>query len=335
MSAIALTIGDTALYWSGLVIALAAAAWLALSLSLYTARGGHSSALWVLFPFALVFSVLLARFLHWYCHSEQYAGFLQAMSDLSSGGYCMPGLLLGVFLAALLVWLLRLAGSLESLLDAMAPGAALGIGLIRLSALFGNACRGKLVISDPRFQHLPFAAPVIQGSGGVEYRFATFFASFLLLMLLAMFLLRFQLRQRARPMRDGSAAGDTARMFLLFYSAMELVLDSSRYDSSFLRSNGFVSMVQIFSAVCILGLLIYYSRRSLRFYGLQARHIALWLLWLAGLGAGGYLEYLVQRHGDWYLMCYTLMGFACLLMALAVWGMYRTLRRRRKDPKLN
>ena len=166
----------------------------------------------------------------------------------------------------------------------------------------------------------------------MEYRFASFFVEFLLLLLLALFLLRFYLRHRRDPMKHGPAQGNVALVFLLFFSAIELVLDSTRYDSSFLRSNGFVSLTQLVSAACILGVLIYYSWRSVRANGLRPVHLLLWLLWLVSLGATGYLEYLVQRHGNWYLLCYSLMSVSCLLMALSGYWMYKTLRRPNPHP---
>lgn len=329
MNPVAIAAGGAVLYWSSLVLTLGIAAWFALSLALYRSDGGELAALWVFFPIALWLSVLLSRFLHWYCHAEQYSGFFSAMTDYSSGGFCLPGVLLGVLLAALLVRALGFADSSARLLDALAPGAALGIGLIRLSALFGNADRGKLLITRGRFQHLPLAAPVTTATGVVEYRFATFFWEFLLLMLLGLLLTRFFLKRRRAPMKEGKAEGSVALLFLLFYSAIELVLDSTRYDSSFLRSNGFVSLTQIVSAAAILAVLLYYSRRSIRANGLRPVHFLLWLLWLLGLAAAGCMEYLIQRHGNWYLLCYSLMSLSAALMALSGYWMYRTLRRHR------
>ena len=38
------------------------------------------------------------------------------------------------------------------------------------------------------------------------------------------------------------------------------------------------------------------------------------------------MEYLIQRHGNWYLLCYSLMSLSAALMALSGYWMYRTLR---------
>ena len=317
MNAIAFSDGSAVVYWSALIVALGAAAWLALSWALYTLDGGHGSTMLLFFPAAVLLSVLLSRALHWYCHAEQYAGLLEALSDYRSGGYCLPGLLLGVTLAVLLMGRLGLAESRGQLLDALAPGAALGIGLIRLSELFGNSCRSKVVVSRPAMQHLPLAAPVTSSSGTVEYRFASFFLSFLLLMLLAAVLLRFFLRSRW----ELGDAGHVAARFLTAFSAMEFLIDSTRYDSSFLRSNGFVSLSQILAGLAILGVMLWYSLRLRRRYG-RIPWLP-WAVWLLGVAATGGLEYLVQRHGNWHLLCYGLMSISCALLIFAVRLLYR------------
>ena len=325
MNPIAISADGVVIYWSAIVICLAVAAWFCLSYAVYTANGGHRSAMWVFLPIACVLSLALSRFIHWYCHSEQYTGLVSAFTDFNLGSYCLPGVLLGVVLAALLVRLPRLSDSAPKMLDALAPGAALGIALIRLSSLFNNSCRGKIAVTTPMLQRLPLAAVYTTASGVADYRFATFFVQFLLMLPLTALLLAFYYRRGSRRMKSGADAGHTAMLFLLLYSAMEIVLDSTRYDPSFLRSNGFVSMVQIVSALCILGVLIYYSVHSIRSNGRRFYHWLLWLCFLATVGGVGYLEYLVQRHGDWYLRCYGGMSACCLVMAMTVYGMYLTV----------
>jgi len=92
-----------------------------------------------------------------------------------------------------------------------------------------------------------------------------------------------------------------ARIFLLYYSAIELVLDSTRYDSSYMRFNSFVSIVQVISAVCIVGVLVYYSVHSIRYKGFKLHHVVLWLGFLLSVGVVGMSEYFVQRYGNMYL----------------------------------
>ena len=315
MEAIAIYSGSTIIYWSSIVICLAVAAWFALSYSLYTANGGNKDAMWIFLPIAVFLSVLFSRFIHWYCHTEQYSGMFSALSDYSTGGFCLPGVMLGVSLAAVIVKKLRLAPSLAELFDALAPGAALGFALFRLSSLFTNFCRGKIVINDPRFQHLPIGSGIVTTGGDIQYRFASFFVSFLLLLLLCFAMLAFYGKTRNLVMKKGLQKGHAALIFLLFFCAAEFIIDSSRYDSSFLRSNGFVSLMQILCAVFFVAILVYYSIVSIKADGICKRHYVLWVLFLAAAGCTGYFEYLIQRHGDWYKLCYSVMSISCLTMA--------------------
>lgn len=325
MNPIAISTGGTVIYWSAIIICLGVAAWFALSLSLNSAQGGKAAALWVMLPIAVILSVFFSRIIHWYCHPESYAGLGRALTDYSIGGYCLPGLLLGVFLAAIIVRKLRLTDDTARLLDAVAPGAALAIALIRLSALFNSSCRSTIIIRDQLFQRLPIGSGVATSSGGVEYRFATFFVQFLLMLVLALILVIFFYKRRDIPMKRGMAGGHVAMSFLVFYSAIELVLDSTRYDSSFLRLNGFVSIVQIVSALSILAVLIYYSCQSVKANGLRPYHWLLWLGFLIGVGGTGVFEYLVQRHGGWYKMCYSVMSLTSAIMAAMTYIMYLTV----------
>ena len=330
MDTIAIYTGDLIIYWSSIVICLGVAAWFFLSLAVYSPNGGRSAAMWVFLPIACILATFFSRVIHWYCHAEQYTGFASAFKDFSIGSYCMPGVFLGVTLAVLLVRLLRLSESAPRMFDALAPGAALGLAIIRLSSLFNNADLGKVIVTTPAFQRLPIAAALHSSSGAEEYHFATFFVQFLLLLVLTALMLAFYYRRGKVRMKSGSNRGHTALMFLLFYSAMEIVLDSTRYDSSFLRSNGFVSLVQIVSAVSMLGVLVYYSVHSIRANGLKFYHWIFWVVFLGSAGGVGYLEYLVQRHGDWYLKCYGGMSVCCLVMAMMVYGCYLTVCVRRK-----
>ena len=331
MNPIAISVGADAVYYSAIVISLAVAACFCISCSLYTPYSGNSRALWVLLPIATVFSLFLCRLIHWYCHAEQYSGLLGALTDYSGGGYVLPGAIFGTWLAALLVKGLGFTDNTPRLLDAIAPGMALGIALIRLSALFNNSCRAKIAVETPLLQRLPLASPVYTNSGS-DYRFATFFVQFLIMLWVFVWLYRFACERH--PMKKSVPAdGHTARLFLLLHSAVELIMDSTRYDSSYMHFNGFVSIVQMAAALSILGVFIYYSVWSVRVNGCRGRHFVLWIVWFLSLAGVGISEYLVQRHGDWYLRCYAAMALSIVILCATVFKMYKSccfLRRKRR-----
>ena len=323
MNPIAVYFDTTVLYWSAIIITAGLLAALLMSLSLQVTNKGRIVSMMLFFPLALAFSIPLCRMLHWYCHQEQYDGFFKAMTDYSAGSYVLPAAIPGVWLAAWIAAKLD-DGDTAKLLDAAAPGMALVIAFVRLSALFSSACRSKISVTTGVLQHLPIAAGITNSAGVTEYRFATFFVHFLLMLLFCMLLLKFFMKYRNFPMKAGRREGNTVNMFLLLYAASEMILDSTRYDSSFLPQNGFVSIVQIVTAVCILLLLIHYSRLSIQANGTRIWHWLLWALWLVALGCGGFTEYLVQRHGDWYLRCYGAMALCCIILIAVVYRLYVT-----------
>ncbi len=331
MNPIAVYSGSIVIYWSAAVITLGIIAGFFLSLSLYTSDGGSAAAMWVLLPLATVLSVFFARVMHWYCHLEQYAGFISAMTSFKVGSYCLPGMLLGTTLAAWIVKKLGLADSTAKLLDALAPGEALTIALIRLSALFNSSCRSKIIVTNPALQRLPFATELASAS---EYRFATFFVQFLLMLVVTVILVVFWCKRRNLPMRgEERRSGHVQRMFLVLYGVPELLFDSTRYDSSFAHFTllkilnqyaGFVSLIQIISAITALGVLIHYSRAGIKANGLKLYHWLMWALFAASVAGVGVSEYLVQRHGDWYLRCYAVMALSCVAMIASIVVLYRS-----------
>ena len=328
-----LMLGGVELYKSALVIALGAAACFVLTAALYP-RGNLGAAPWLFACADIVLTVLICRFLHYYCHSEQYASFWRAMTRYSVGGYVLVGAVPAALAAA---WLTKAAGLTQNparLLDCFAPGAVLAAAFIRLSALFNSTCRGKIAVKTPWLRRLPLASPVLSSSGAEDWRFATFFVEFLLLAAVFVIVLRFFFRRRRQAMKAGQKRdGNVALFALLLFSAVELLCDSTRYDSSFLPFNGFVSLTQIVCGVCLLVPLVVWSVRSIRANGRGVFHWALWVGWFLALAGAGVCEYLVQRHGDWYLSCYLAMALCCYLMARLPYAMYRSVCAKKKRAK--
>lgn len=334
LTEIAVFTGNLTIYWSSILICLGIAAGLFMTLALYPMDHRHNTAVWVFFPIAVVLSVLLARLIHWYSHIEQYSSIAAAMTDYTTGGYCLQGIFIGALVAALLVRVLHLTPTAGELLDAAAPGITLCLALIRLSALFNTSCRSKIVITNEAFQKLPWAVSWQDAAGNVEFRLATFFLEFLLLLVITVILLIYFFRHRSEELWEGYPnSGNVARLGLVLVGFVEVIADSTRYDSAlfhfFLLKKlnpyaCFIEIAQVFSAVCILLVFIRYMKISVRVNGWGWYHIAAIAVFLLALVCAGYLgEYRVQRTAL-YAECYLWMAGSLLVMTVLILLIYRT-----------
>ena len=324
MDKLAFINGESFLYWNSIVYTLAAATAIAFFLAFYIGKCGNAVAGFAAVPFSIAISLVAARFFHWYCQADSYEGFLAAMTDYTSGGYALMGVFLGCFLTACLLRLIRLDRSLPEMLDAMAISGCAGIAVGRLASLFNSSDRGQVMAN---FKSLPFAWPVTNAvSGAVEYRLATFMLQSLVALALFVGLSLFYIRGNQRGKLKN---GDTSLVFLLIYGASQVVLDSTRYDSLFFRSNGFVSVVQVLSALG-LGLAIFiFSKRMVKNCGLRFWQFLLWIPIAAGIGLGGFMEYYVQRRGNEAAFAYSVMS-GCLVGVILLTLLIRYLAEKKE-----
>ncbi len=313
MDRIAFIMGDTFVYWSSVVLTMAAATAICFFLAFYLGKSGNGVGAAVMVPLAMVASLALARLVHWYSRSDSYAGFEAAMTNYGSGGYALVGVFAGCLLAAVLLRMLYIVRNLPELLDCVCLAGSAGIAVGILACFFNASDRGQIMAS---LRELPWVYPVTNAvSGAVEYRLATFVlqamatgAIFVILTLI------FLIGHGRKKLKDG----DVTLLFLLLYGAAQAVLDSTRYDSLFLRSNGFVSIVQILSAAAIVLAAVIFSVRMVKQRRLRAWQFLLWLGMAAGLGCAGYMEYYVQRHGNQAAFAYSIMSAALGVVVVLV-----------------
>ena len=312
MDKIAFYSGGTAIYWNSVILTLAAATALCFFLAFYLGKNGNGAAGFAVVPVSMVLSLVFARFFHWYCQSDSYQSFSAAMTDYTAGGYALMGVFLGCFLAAGLTRIVCLHRNLPEMLDAMSIAGCAGIAVGRLSSLFNASDRGQVLAN---FRSLPLAYPVSNAvSGAVEYRLATFALQSMVALALFLGLTVFYCKgQKRGKLKDG----DTCLVFLLLYGASQVVLDSTRYDSLFFRSNGFVSVVQVLGALALVLAVLLFSRRMVKARGFRAWQILLWLLIAIAIAGAGYMEYYVQRWGSKALFAYSVMS-ACLLFVICL-----------------
>ena len=312
MDKLAYVSGETFLYWNSIVLTLAAATAICFFLAFYLYKSGNALAGFTAVPACLGLSLVLARFFHWYCRADSYPDFLTAMTDYTSGGYALMGVFLGCFLVAVVLRLLQFSLDLGEMLDCMSIAACAGIAVGRLNSLFNATDRGNVLA---HLKNLPFAYPVTNAvSGAQEYRLATFLIQAMVALGLLIVLSLFYFRGNKKGKLP---SGDTCLVFLLLYGASQVVLDSTRYDSMFFRSNGFVSVVQVLGALALALNVVVFSRRMVKSGGFHLWQIPLWLLIGASMGGAGFMEYYVQRRGNEAAFAYSIM-MLCLLITIAL-----------------
>lgn len=332
MDRIAFIDNETFYYWSQIILAMASVSAILLFLGFYLKKSGNILAGVLAVPLAVALSLVLGRVMHWYSHGGSYTSFDAAMSDFSVGAFALVGVFGGCILAACVLRLLRISKNLPEMLDCMALAGAAGIAVGRLNSLFNTTDRGVLVEG---IQTLPVVYPVNNAvTGVVEYRLATFMlqaiCAAVIFVVLTVFWLYATGAKRKRKLQDG----DTCLLFLASYSVCQIVLDSTRYDSLFMRSNGFVSIVQILCAVGLVVAIVLFSIRMVKAMGFRGWHVALWVGELASIGGAGYMEYHVQRHGDQAVFAYSVMS-SCLAVALALTLVIRLLAVIHEEPGKN
>lgn len=316
----------TYIYWSSIVLALAALAAICLFAALYLKRSGNGLCLSIFVPVASALSVVMARLVHWYCQADAYPNLQSALTDYSWGGYALMGVFAACLLTACVLRLLRIEKNLPRLLDCLALAGGIGIAVGRLACAFNTSDRGLILPEEVGF---PFAAAVTNAvSDAVENRLATFMLQSMTTALLVVVLLAYLLCCKLRRKTVGD--GEVCLLFFNAYGASQVIFDSTRYDSLFLRSNGFVSIVQILGAVSLAVAVVIFSVRLVKRHGLKIYDFALWVAVLALLGGAGYMEYYVQRHGDQAAFAYGIMG-GCLVGIILVTNVIRFLANR--EPK--
>jgi len=262
-------------------------------------------------PLFAIWGGAFGRLIHWYSHYETYKGVWNAFRSIT-GSYHEAGMILGFFVAAFFSSMICAKEDRKEFISACATGQMLFLSLVSLVSLFNGADRGKAVITDPAYQGLPVSVQTAVDAAGSEFRTAVFFWKFMVLLLITFISLIFYFTKKS-----------VLYTYVCYFSSMAL-LDSARYDASFLRSNGFVSLMQIVSGVFLLITMITCTILSVRKRKFHIFHIMLTASFLIGIGLVGYMEYYVQRHGDLYIGCYLVMAAACISMIASVWGMYKS-----------
>lgn len=353
MEQIAFFINGYCVHWRSVVILFSAVGAICIFLSLYLKRTDNYIAALTLIPSAVLFSLILSRILYIYGYGQievtGLSGFLSGFGSyatLSILGCCLPitsllyavmfaigyvpveyglignifgnlagisanngfvllGVFLGCFLAVMLTKTMGVYKNVPMVLDCMSIAGSAGIAAGRLAELFGSGNRGQLIKSVLfSIWAQPVANPL---TGVIESRFSTFLMQSAISGMLFVGLLLFY--NNSTRKKDG----DTTLLFLLFYCSSQFILDSTRYDSMKLRSNGFISVVQVLSMLAFIAVIVLIFVRLVKMRGFKMWYLPLWGIDAILIGCAGYMEYFVQRYRNEAGLAYNVM---CLTLGL-------------------
>ena len=129
MEKIAFISGGTFIYWSSVILTLGVLTAIAMFAAMYIGKSGDVVGLSVTIPVAMVASMMLSRFIHWYCRVDSYASMHAALTDYSKGGYALMGAFIACLLVAALLRAIRVVKNLPQMYDSMAIGGGFGIAV--------------------------------------------------------------------------------------------------------------------------------------------------------------------------------------------------------------
>lgn len=302
MSTIAFFTENSSISYAAIYVALGALAAFLCSSIAAVALKRRAVSVMACGAFSMLLAPVLARLVYWYCRPEQFEGIASAFTDMNRGGYSMVGVLLGVLLSACIVRLLRMTDNLASLLDGLSVGAPLGIAIGRLGGLYTSDDKGNYIFTDTAYHGIPWSVQVQNTvADSVEWRFATFFwesiAGFVIFVILFLMLVLRAESESGRP-------GGLFMAFLSLYGATQAMLESTRYDALHMRSNGFVSMMQMAALIMLLVPLLYYSVKTVGATRSGKGVVLCDLIALVTLGGAGVAEYYVQRKANYAMTIY-------------------------------
>jgi len=364
MNQIAFFINGTCIHWDSVVITLASIGAICIFLSLYIKKTDDCFAAFSIIPVAVIMSLIFSRALYAYGYGEVYgfsffsflsnlgkyllfkllalccpvgaltlqsAGFLEiqnletllsASGNSSGDGYVLLGVFIGCMASVLLTKYIGIHNQIPAVLDCMCIAGSAGIAAGRLSCFFNVSNRGKVI--DSAFFSL-WVQPVNNAvTGIVEQRLATFLIQSGVASILFLFLMLFERYCKQRK------NGDVALLFSLIYCSSQFVLDSTRYDSLKLRSNGFISIVQIASMLVLIVCVAIVMRKLINVRGFKKSYILLCGLMIGLIISAAYMEYFVQRYSNRAGFAYGIMSISlCGVVAITLFAYIQQLRKRR------
>ncbi len=221
-----LVIGNFVIYWYGLFIAAALGIGLFTACKLRKQQNGDCTDMLIASAVALFAAFIGSRWYYCWCFPGQYDNFSEFMK-FRSGGFSVPGALLGAFFGITAVSLV-LRANLGQMLDSAAPATAFTISFGRMAAMFSGEDLGG-VITAKALQFFPIA--VYNSSEGL-YRSAFFAWDAFIVLGIGLSLL-WIFRQKYIFKSVSYKKGDLYLLFIVGYFITQGIFEQYRFDPLF------------------------------------------------------------------------------------------------------
>lgn len=305
--------------WVGVLIALACCAGVIVGAMLRKYQEKELKEYYLSVAVCCLFAILGSRMMYWYCNTALYSSFFEIFTSRDAG-QSLGGALFGVVCAIVVTGLIIGFKEIPAIADCISVASMAAIFIGRLSGFFNSSDRGRMIFNSPILQRLPFAVEIEVGNELTEWRFATFFFEAIFAALIFVCASNFFSRVYANEKKGNE--GLPLLLVCSMYGASQAVLESTRYDSLFLRFNGFVSLVQTICAVLVVGAAVTAFVLCVRANLNNNALIMSFVSAIVFVGCAGGLEYLVQRYARYYPLWYLLMS---VTLGLASWLTYKML----------
>lgn len=229
-NSIFLIIGDTLLYWHGLIVMLGVIAGAALSCFLRTWQG-HKKLNDLLIAILISLPLALVGARIYFCwHGQSMFSDKSQYYDLSNGGYSVYGALFGVFIGIAIAALIQ-RRSVGEMLDVSVPGTALAIAIGRMGAAFSAENLGSEVTAG-LFQRFPFA--MYCENEGI-WRSALFSYQSLIALLICAGSI-YLVRQKYCEKTLACKKGDIYLLFVVVYFVIQGIFECYRTDALYFNA---------------------------------------------------------------------------------------------------
>ncbi len=255
-------------------------------------------------PFAIASGFLVSRVSYVLLNDSLYLSNGEKWI-LTDGGYVLYGAFIGA-IGAIYLWCVftKKKKMFISMLDMLAPGAAVAIAVGRCGSAFYEECYG-LYIENPALQKLPFSVYV---SSFDSWCMAVFIYEAVFCLIIAVAVLLAE--------KIYAEKGAAIFHFLALYAGARAFLESLRMDSIYY---GFVRISQLISLFVIVGLFVTMAIKCGRTRSC-AWHIGVYIAFAASVVTGFLCEFYMGSSS--YLQNYIGLGASCAVMTLMTLTVY-------------